>query len=61
MKKLVILGGGYGGLALIQELFSAYLPPDVEVVLIDRMPYQGLKTEYYALAKRHRGRYRRSC
>lgn len=50
MKKLVILGGGYGGLALIQELFSSYLPPDVEVVLIDRMPYQGLKTEYYALA-----------
>lgn len=50
MKKLVILGGGYGGLALIQELFSGYLPPDVEVVLIDRMPYQGLKTEYYALA-----------
>ncbi|MGV2787141.1 NAD(P)/FAD-dependent oxidoreductase, partial [Clostridium perfringens] len=36
MKKLVILGGGYGGLALIQELFSGYLPPDVEVVLIDR-------------------------
>lgn len=50
MKKLVILGGGYGGLALIQELFSSYLPPDLEVVLIDRMPYQGLKTEYYALA-----------
>ncbi|MGM1048731.1 MAG: NAD(P)/FAD-dependent oxidoreductase [Bacillota bacterium] len=50
MKKLVILGGGYGGLALIQELFSSYLPHDLEVVLIDRMPYQGLKTEYYALA-----------
>lgn len=50
MKKLVILGGGYGGLALIQELFSGYLPPDVEVILVDRMPYQGLKTEYYALA-----------
>lgn len=50
MKKLVILGGGYGGLALIQELFSSYLPPDLEVVLVDRMPYQGLKTEYYALA-----------
>ncbi|WP_106766886.1 NAD(P)/FAD-dependent oxidoreductase [Paenibacillus faecalis] len=50
MKKLVILGGGYGGVALIQELFSSYLPPDLEVVLIDRMPYQGLKTEYYAVA-----------
>ena len=50
MKKLVILGGGYGGLALIQELFSGYLPHNIEVVLIDRMPYQGLKTEYYALA-----------
>ena len=58
MKKLVILGGGYGGLN--SRIIQRYLPPDVEVVLIDRMPYQGLKTEYYALA-RHRGRYRRSC
>lgn len=50
MKKLVVLGGGYGGLAIIQELLNNHLPEDVELVLIDRMPFQGLKTEYYALA-----------
>ncbi|MFE4713461.1 NAD(P)/FAD-dependent oxidoreductase [Paenibacillus sp. NPDC056722] len=50
MQTLLVLGGGYGGLALIQELISNHLPSDVEIVLIDRMPYQGIKTEYYALA-----------
>ncbi|MDT3427849.1 NADH dehydrogenase [Paenibacillus forsythiae] len=50
MKKLLILGGGYGGLALIQKLLEQHLPSDVEIVLVDRMPYQGIKTEYYALA-----------
>ncbi|AJS57412.1 NAD(P)/FAD-dependent oxidoreductase [Paenibacillus sp. IHBB 10380] len=50
MRKLVVLGGGYGGLAIIQELLNNHLPEDVELVLIDRMPFQGLKTEYYALA-----------
>jgi NADH dehydrogenase len=50
MKKLVILGGGYGGLTVAQELLSKDLPLDTILVLIDRMPYQGLKTEYYALA-----------
>lgn len=50
MRTLLVLGGGYGGLALIQELLKNHLPHDVEIVLIDRMPYQGIKTEYYALA-----------
>ncbi|MGG4396419.1 NAD(P)/FAD-dependent oxidoreductase [Paenibacillus thiaminolyticus] len=50
MKRYVILGGGYGGLAIIQRLLEGDLPSDVQLVLIDRMPYQGLKTEYYALA-----------
>ncbi|MFF2911070.1 NAD(P)/FAD-dependent oxidoreductase [Paenibacillus sp. NPDC057934] len=50
MRTLLVLGGGYGGLALIQELIGNHLPSDVEIVLIDRMPYQGIKTEYYALA-----------
>ncbi|WP_379130455.1 NAD(P)/FAD-dependent oxidoreductase [Paenibacillus sp. sgz500958] len=50
MRTLLVLGGGYGGLALIQELLNSHLPHDVEIVLIDRMPYQGIKTEYYALA-----------
>lgn len=50
MRTLLVLGGGYGGLALIQELLNNHLPHDVEIILIDRMPYQGIKTEYYALA-----------
>ncbi|RED57192.1 NAD(P)/FAD-dependent oxidoreductase [Cohnella lupini] len=49
MSKVVILGGGYGGLTVVQELLE-HLPKDAELILVDRMPYQGLKTEYYALA-----------
>jgi len=50
MKKLVILGGGYGGLAVANRLLEGNIPVDTSVMLIDRQPYQGLKTEYYALA-----------
>ncbi|MCR2806199.1 NAD(P)/FAD-dependent oxidoreductase [Paenibacillus soyae] len=50
MRKLVILGGGYGGAAIANELLESQLPHDVSIVLVDRMPFQGLKTEYYALA-----------
>lgn len=50
MRKLVVLGGGYGGLTIVTELLEKQLPQDVSITLIDRMPFQGLKTEYYALA-----------
>ncbi|ALP37695.1 NADH dehydrogenase [Paenibacillus sp. IHB B 3084] len=50
MKNFVILGGGYGGLTIAKELLNKYIPDDVQVILVDRMPFQGLKTEYYALA-----------
>ncbi|MDF2722081.1 MAG: dehydrogenase [Paenibacillus sp.] len=50
MKRFVILGGGYGGLTLALHLLEHDLPSGTEIVLVDRMPYQGLKTEYYALA-----------
>lgn len=50
MRKLVVLGGGYGGLAIANELLEKHMPQDVSIVLVDRMPFQGLKTEYYALA-----------
>jgi NADH dehydrogenase len=49
MSKVVILGGGYGGLMVVQDLLE-HLPKDAQLILVDRMPYQGLKTEYYALA-----------
>lgn len=50
MKKFVILGGGYGGLTIAKQLLDKSLPGDIELVLVDLMPFQGLKTEYYALA-----------
>lgn len=50
MKKLVILGGGYGGMRILQRLLPNELPEDVEITLVDRLPYHCLKTEYYALA-----------
>ncbi|MFC5469922.1 NAD(P)/FAD-dependent oxidoreductase [Cohnella suwonensis] len=49
MSKVVVLGGGYGGMMVVQELIEQ-LPSDVQIFLVDRMPFQGLKTEYYALA-----------
>jgi NADH dehydrogenase len=49
MSKVVVLGGGYGGLMVVQDLLE-HLPKDAQLFLVDRMPYQGLKTEYYALA-----------
>ncbi|WP_019635908.1 NAD(P)/FAD-dependent oxidoreductase [Paenibacillus fonticola] len=50
MKQFVILGGGYGGTAVIHELFKGHIPSDVQVTLVDRLPFHSLKTEYYALA-----------
>ncbi|CCF13603.1 pyridine nucleotide-disulphide oxidoreductase family protein [Brevibacillus laterosporus GI-9] len=50
MRRLVILGGGYGGLRIIEHILTPDLPADVSVTLVDRMPFHGLKTEYYALA-----------
>ncbi|MGE5702198.1 MAG: NAD(P)/FAD-dependent oxidoreductase [Clostridia bacterium] len=50
MKRLVILGGGYGGLRILERMLTPDLPDDVFITLVDRMPFHGLKTEYYALA-----------
>ncbi|WP_040713993.1 NAD(P)/FAD-dependent oxidoreductase [Paenibacillus curdlanolyticus] len=50
MKRVVILGGGYGGQAVANQLIEHGVPSDTIITLIDRMPFQGLKTEYYALA-----------
>lgn len=50
MRQFVILGGGYGGVTVIHELFKSHIPADVQITLVDRMPFQSLKTEYYALA-----------
>ncbi|WP_059173597.1 NAD(P)/FAD-dependent oxidoreductase [Bacillus sp. FJAT-27445] len=50
MTNLVMLGGGYGGMRLLNELLPDHLPAGVSVTLVDKNPYHSLKTEYYALA-----------
>ena len=44
MKKVVILGGGYGGIAVLRQLKDL---KDVEITLIDQNPYQFLQPEVY--------------
>ncbi len=50
MRKLVLLGGGYGNMRVLLRLLPNNLPDDVEITLIDRTPFHSLKTEFYALA-----------
>ncbi|WP_053367586.1 NAD(P)/FAD-dependent oxidoreductase [Bacillus sp. FJAT-27245] len=50
MTNLVILGGGYGGMRLLNKLLPEHLPAGVSATLVDKNPYHCLKTEYYALA-----------
>ena len=50
MKKLVILGGGYGGLRAIHKLLDEKSIKGVSITLIEKEPYHSLKTEFYALA-----------
>ncbi|OFP02510.1 NAD(P)/FAD-dependent oxidoreductase [Staphylococcus sp. HMSC065E08] len=50
MKNLVLLGGGYGNMRILSHILPDKLPEDYTITLIDRMPYHGLKPEYYALA-----------
>jgi NADH dehydrogenase len=50
VNNVLVLGGGYGGLTVVQELLESDLPKGAKIYLVDRMPFQGLKTEYYALA-----------
>lgn len=50
MKNLVLLGGGYGNMRILSHILPDELPEDYTITLIDRMPYHGLKPEYYALA-----------
>lgn len=44
MKKVVVIGGGYGGLRAIEKL-AKY--DDIEIILIDKNPYHYLQTEAY--------------
>jgi len=50
MKKLVLLGAGYGNMRILSRLLTKDLSADVEITLIDRTPFHSIKTEFYALA-----------
>ena len=50
MRKLVLLGGGYGNMRILLRLLPNNLPLDIEITLIDRTPFHSMKTEFYALA-----------
>lgn len=44
MKKVVVIGGGYGGLRAIEFLAK---DPNLDIILIDKNPYHYLQTEAY--------------
>ena len=44
MNKVLVIGGGYGGLRAIESLQNQ---DDVEIILIDQNPYHYLQTEAY--------------
>ena len=43
-KRIVIIGGGYGGLRAVEHLAAR---SDLKITLIDRNPYHYLQTEAY--------------
>lgn len=50
MRKLVLLGAGYGNMRVLLRLLTKDLPSDIEITLVDRTPFHSVKTEFYALA-----------
>lgn len=51
MKKIVILGGGYGGVLTAKKLAKKLKKnKDIEITLIDRNPYHTLLTELHEVA-----------
>ena len=44
MKKVMVIGGGYGGLRAIETLYKY---EDIAITLIDKNPYHYLQTEAY--------------
>jgi len=50
-KKIIVLGGGYGGIAATKKLYKKYKKdPSVEITLIDKNPFHTLMTELHEVA-----------
>ena len=45
-KKVIIIGGGYAGLRVINKLASS---KDIEILLLDKNPYHYMQTDVYEL------------
>ena len=45
-KKLIIIGGGYGGIRAMQGLSTV---KELDIILLAQNPYHYLQTEAYAL------------
>jgi NADH dehydrogenase len=57
-KKVLILGGGYGGLAVMRGLSRRLRSSDYSICLIDESPFHTIKTRFHELAVyRHRSRF----
>lgn len=50
MKKVVILGGGYGGIKVLTGLLNQSFSEDIHITVVDRNPFRSLKTEFYSIA-----------
>ncbi|WP_020615461.1 NAD(P)/FAD-dependent oxidoreductase [Paenibacillus daejeonensis] len=51
MKRIIVLGGGYGGVLTAKKLANRLRKhPDVSITLIDRKPYHTLLTELHEVA-----------
>lgn len=50
MERLVILGGGYGGIKILTTMLEQRIPDNIQITIIDKNPYHSLKTEFYTIA-----------
>jgi len=59
-KKILILGGGYGGLAVMRKLARRLSRDHYSIALLDESPYHTIKTRFHELAVYpNRGRFLR--
>ena len=53
MKKLVLLGGGYGNMRVLSRLLPNNLPEDISITLIDRVTLSLFKNRILRIGCRY--------